>query len=301
MAREEAVGVSVAGTDSGTGRKLLLFLEEIKVQHSVFALPFAVAASFLAFGGWPDDVDFVWILVAMVSARTLGMAANRLIDAEIDARNPRTASRGLPSGRLRSRHVLGWMAASVLIFGISVSQLDDLAWYLSPIVLVVLVGYPYAKRFTWLAHLALGTVYLIVPPAVWIALTGGLDAGAVVMGVGGMFWVAGFDVIYATADIDVDREQGIHSIPARFGIAGALYVAKAFHVVTIGALIAAGVMLDVSFVYYLGVAAAAALLAYEHSLISPRDLSRLGAAFFTMNGVIAIVFGTFVVIGTVVD
>ena len=267
----------------------------------MFALPFAVAASFLAFGGWPDRVEFVWIIVAMVSARTLGMAANRLIDAEIDARNPRTASRGLPSGRLRSRHVLAWMAASVVLLGISVSQLDELAWYLSPLVLIVLIGYPYAKRFTWLSHFALGTVYLIVPPAVWIALTGGLDAGAVLMGVGGMFWVAGFDVIYATADIDIDREQGIHSIPARFGIAGALYSARVFHAVTIAALIAAGVLLEVSFVYYVGVAAAGVLLAYEHSLISPRDLSRLGAAFFTMNGIIAIVFGTFAAVGTVVD
>ena len=297
MAGSKATSISGAGS----GARMLLFLEEIKVQHSVFALPFAVAASFLAFGGWPDRVEFVWIIVAMVSARTLGMAANRLIDAEIDARNPRTASRGLPSGRLRSRHVLAWMAASVVLLGISVSQLDELAWYLSPLVLIVLIGYPYAKRFTWLSHFALGTVYLIVPPAVWIALTGGLDAGAVLMGVGGMFWVAGFDVIYATADIDIDREQGIHSIPARFGIAGALYSARAFHGVTIAALIAAGVLLEVSFVYYVGVAAAGVLLAYEHSLISPRDLSRLGAAFFTMNGIIAIVFGTFAAVGTVVD
>ena len=297
MAGSKATSISGAGS----GARMLLFLEEIKVQHSVFALPFAVAASFLAFGGWPDRVEFVWIIVAMVSARTLGMAANRLIDAEIDARNPRTASRGLPSGRLRSRHVLAWMAASVVLLGISVSQLDELAWYLSPLVLIVLIGYPYAKRFTWLSHFALGTVYLIVPPAVWIALTGGLDAGAVLMGVGGMFWVAGFDVIYATADIDIDREQGIHSIPARFGIAGALYSARLFHAVTIAALIAAGVLLEVSFVYYVGVAAAGMLLAYEHSLISPRDLSRLGAAFFTMNGIIAIVFGTFAAVGTVVD
>ena len=297
MAGREAMVIS----GGGSPRKLLLFLQEIKIEHSVFALPFAVAASFLAFGGWPADVDFVWIVVAMVSARTLGMAANRLIDAEIDARNPRTASRGLPSGRLRPWHVVAWMAVSVALFGVSVSQLDELAWYLSPIVLVALIGYPYAKRFTWLSHFALGTVYLIVPPAVWIALTGGLDVGAVLLGVGGMFWVAGFDVIYATADIDVDREQGIHSIPARFGIAGALYSARAFHAVTVGALTAAGVLLEVSFVYYLGVAAAAALLAYEHSLISPRDRSRLGAAFFAMNGIIVIIFGTFVAVGTVVD
>ena len=281
--------------------RILLFTEEIKVEHSVFALPFAVATSFIVFSGWPNDWAFAWIVVGMVSARTLGMAANRLIDAEIDARNPRTANRGIPSGQLKKWHVAAWGLVSIAIFAVAVSQLDSVAWVLSPIVLVALIGYPYAKRFTWLAHFALGTVYLIIPPATWIALTGELEFGAVLLGVAAMFWVAGFDTIYAIADLKVDREQGIHSIPAKFGIAGALYSARGFHAITVTFLVLSGIAFDVNFVYFIGVGAAALLLAYEHSLISPNDLSKLGAAFFTMNGIIAIVFGTIVSIGTVVD
>ena len=292
---------TATSSEMGPMGRILLFTEEIKVEHSVFALPFAVATSFIVFAGWPNDWAFAWIVVGMVSARTLGMAANRLIDAEIDARNPRTANRGIPSGQLKKWHVALWGLASIAIFSVAVSQLDSVAWALSPIVLIALIGYPYAKRFTWLAHFALGTVYLIIPPATWIALTGELEFGAVLLGVAAMFWVAGFDTIYATADLEVDREQGIHSIPAKFGIAGALYSARGFHAITITFLVLSGIAFDVNFVYFIGVAAAALLLAYEHSLISPTDLSKLGAAFFTMNGIIAIVFGTIVSIGTVVD
>jgi 4-hydroxybenzoate polyprenyltransferase len=285
----------------GAMGRILLFTEEIKVEHSVFALPFAVATSFIVFSGWPNDWAFAWIVVGMISARTLGMAANRLIDAEIDARNPRTANRGIPSGQLKKWHVAVWGLVSIAIFAVAVSQLDSVSWVLSPIVLVALIGYPYAKRFTWLAHFALGTVYLIIPPATWIALTGELEFGAVLLGVAAMFWVAGFDTIYATADLKVDREQGIHSIPAKFGIAGALYSARGFHAITVTFLVLSGIAFDVNFVYFIGVGAAALLLAYEYSLISPNDLSKLGAVFFTMNGIIAIVFGTIVSIGTVVD
>lgn len=292
---------SATSSDLGVMARILFFMEEIKVEHSIFALPFSVATAFIVFAGWPDDWVFAWIVVAMVSARTLGMAANRFIDAEIDARNPRTASRGIPSGQLKKWHVGAWAIVSIAIFAVAVSQLDSVAWSLSPIVLIALIGYPYAKRFTWLAHFALGTVYLIIPPATWIALTGELEIGAVLLGIAAMFWVAGFDTIYATADLKVDREQGINSIPAKFGITGALYAARGFHAVTVTFLILAGIAFDVNFVYFIGVAAAALLLAYEHSLISPTDLSKMGAAFFTMNGIIAIVFGIIVSIGTVVD
>jgi len=292
---------TTTSSEMGAMGRILLFTEEIKVEHSVFALPFAVATSFIVFSGWPNDWAFAWIVVGMVSARTLGMAANRLIDAEIDTRNPRTANRGIPSGQLKKWHVAAWGLVSIAIFAVAVSQLDSVAWVLSPIVLVALIGYPYAKRFTWLAHFALGTVYLIIPPATWIALTGELEFGAVLLGVAAMFWVAGFDTIYATADLKVDREQGIHSIPAKFDIAGALYSARGFHAITVTFLVLSGIAFDVNFVYFIGVGAAALLLAYEHSLISPNDLSKLGAAFFTMNGIIAIVFGTIVSIGTVVD
>ncbi len=292
---------TTTSSEMGAMGRILLFTEEIKVEHSVFALPFAVATSFIVFSGWPNDWAFAWIVVGMVSARTLGMAANRLIDAEIDTRNPRTANRGIPSGQLKKWHVAAWGLVSIAIFAVAVSQLDSVAWVLSPIVLVALIGYPYAKRFTWLAHFALGTVYLIIPPATWIALTGELEFGAVLLGVAAMFWVAGFDTIYAIADLKVDREQGIHSIPAKFDIAGALYSARGFHAITVTFLVLSGIAFDVNFVYFIGVGAAALLLAYEHSLISPNDLSKLGAAFFTMNGIIAIVFGTIVSIGTVVD
>lgn len=288
------------GAQATPWRRVLLFLETIKFEHSVFALPFAVLSAFLVADGVPDGLGLLWIILAMVGARTLGMAANRLVDAEIDARNPRTADRALPAGLLRPRHVLVWMVVSAALFGAAVSQLEPLAWYLSPIVVVVLVSYPYAKRFTWLSHFGLGAVYLMIPPATWIALTGHFPAGALLLGVGAMFWVVGFDVIYATADIEVDRAQGLHSIPARFGISRALLAARIFHVVTIAALAAAGGLLEVGVLYYIGVGAAAALLAYEHSLVSPNDLSRLNAAFFTMNGIIAVVFGAFVSVGAVV-
>jgi 4-hydroxybenzoate polyprenyltransferase len=270
-----------------------IFLEAIKFEHSVFALPFAVMAAFLVFEGVPPGGPLAWVVVAMVGARTFGMAANRLIDAEIDARNPRTQRRALPAGLLRRRDVVVFMLVAATVFGLAVSRLDPLAWPLSPIVIVVLAAYPYLKRFTWLSHLGLGVVYLIVPPATAIALTGELPAWTILFGFAGMTWVAGFDVIYATADVAVDRAQGLHSLPARFGIAPALWVSRAFHASAACLLAAAGVTLGAGPVYYAGVAVVAGLLAYEQRLVSPGDLSRLNAAFFTMNGVIAVVFATF--------
>ncbi len=284
---------------SALGR-VRLFLDTIRFEHSVFALPFALLSAFLVADGAPGWGPLLWLAVAMVGARTLGMAANRVIDAEIDARNPRTAGRALPAGLIAVRDVWLYMAVALGVFGLAVSQLEPLAWYLSPVVVAALVLYPYAKRFTWLSHMALGGVYLIIPPAAWIAVSGELTPGIAVMGVGAAFWVAGFDVIYATADIEVDRAQGLHSIPARFGLGPALWTARLMHAVTVAALLAAGALIGVSALYYAGVAAVAALLAYEHSLVSPGDLSRLGAAFFTMNGVIAVVFAAFVIAGTLV-
>jgi 4-hydroxybenzoate polyprenyltransferase len=281
--------------------RILLFSETIKFEHSVFALPFAVATAFLVADGLPDWNPLVWLAVAMVGARTFGMGANRVIDAKIDARNPRTASRAIPAGLISSRQVWIYMGVALAAFLLAVSQLDQLAWYLSPIVIAVLVFYPYTKRFTWLAHLALGAVYIIIPPATWVALTGELNWGVTWLGIGAMFWVAGFDIIYATADIEVDRAQGLNSIPSRFGIRAALWISRSFHLVTVISLVIAGILLDVHALYYVGAGAAALLLTYEQRLISPTDLSRLGAAFFTMNGVIAVVFAGFVIAGTLVN
>ncbi len=281
--------------------RILLFSDTIKFEHSVFALPFAAATAFLVADGLPDWSPLVWLAVAMVGARTFGMGANRVIDAKIDARNPRTASRAIPAGLISSRQVWIYMGVALAAFLLAVSQLDQLAWYLSPIVIAILVFYPYTKRFTWLAHLALGAVYIIIPPATWVALTGELNWGVTLLGVGAMFWVAGFDIIYATADIEVDRAQGLNSIPSRFGIRAALWISRSFHLVTVIALVFAGILLDVHVLYYVGAGAAALLLTYEQRLISPTDLSRLGAAFFTMNGVIAAVFAGFVIAGTLVN
>lgn len=281
-------------------QRFLLFLETIKFEHSVFALPFAVAAAFLVSGGWPAWGAFGWIVLAMISMRTFGMGANRLIDAEIDARNPRTASRPTATGVVSRMQLIGYMLVSAGIFIAATSQLDRMAWALAPIPLAVMIGYPYLKRFTWLAHLGMGSVYLIVPPAVAIAMTGTLPAWSIVMGFGGMFWVAGFDVLYATADRDVDSRQGLHSIPQQFGLPTAIRTARLFHLAAAVLLVSAGVVIGAGALYYIGAAAAAALLAYENSLVSANDLSRLNMAFFTMNGVIAVVFGVFAAADSVV-
>ena len=281
-------------------RRLALFLEAIKFEHSVFALPFAILAAFMSAHGIPDWTGLLWVLVAMVGMRTFGMAANRLIDAEIDYRNPRTTTRAIPAGTISRKAMIGYMAVAGLVFIGATSQLNSATWVLAPIPLAVMIGYPYLKRFTWLAHFGMGAVYLIVPPAVSLALTGTMPFGFVVIGIGSMAWVAGFDVLYATADFKVDREQGLHSIPARFGIPASLVISRLLHATAVLLLAVGGVILEASALYSFGVLAAAVLLAYEQSLVKSENLSKLNMAFFTMNGVIAVVFGTFVVIGEVI-
>ncbi|MQG87660.1 MAG: 4-hydroxybenzoate octaprenyltransferase [SAR202 cluster bacterium] len=281
-------------------QRLIVFLEAIKFEHSVFALPFAILAAFISAEGTPAWVGLFWVVIAMVGMRTFGMSANRLIDAEIDLRNPRTAMRAIPSGQISRNAMIGYMTVAGLTFLLAVAQLDPITWILAPIPIAVMIGYPYLKRFTWLAHLGVGAVYLIVPPAVSLALTGTMPFGFVVIGLGSMLWVTGFDVLYATADYDVDREQGLHSVPAKFGIPTALVISRVLHVASIGLLAVVGVIMNLGAVYFIGVIVSAILLAYEQSLVSSNDLSKLNIAFFTMNGVIAVVFGIFVVIGEVI-
>ena len=281
-------------------RRVDVFLEAIKFEHSVFALPFAILAAFISAGGWPDLARFFWVIIAMVSMRTFGMSANRLIDGEIDSKNPRTAMRAIPTGEISRLAMYGYMSVAGLIFAAVISQLHPITWLLAPIPLAVMVGYPYLKRFTWLSHFGLGAVYLIVPPAVSLALTGTMPLGFVLIGIGSMAWVVGFDVLYATADFEVDRDQGLHSIPARFGIPVALIASKGLHLLAVLLLLIAGLVLGSNWLYFVGVVLVALLLAYEQSLVSSDDLSKLNLAFFTMNGVIAIVFGIFVVIGEII-
>jgi 4-hydroxybenzoate polyprenyltransferase len=271
----------------------------VKIEHTVFALPFAYAGAFLAVGGAPSAHDLLWITLAMVGARSLAMALNRLIDAGVDARNPRTAGRELPSGQLSVVQVALFCAASLALFLVAVWQLAPLTHWLWPIPVAGFVLYPYLKRFTWLCHFWLGAVDGLAPVGAWVAITNHLPWQAWMLGAAVAFWVAGFDCFYALFDLDVDRAQGLHSIATRFGVRGAFAGARLAHLATVGCLVVAGLGLPTGALYWAGVGAVAVLLAYEHALVRPSDLRRLDAAFFTMNGVISVVFAAFVIVDAV--
>jgi len=272
----------------------LHFARLVKIEHTVFALPFAYVGALLAIGEVPGAADLLWVTLAMAGARSLAMALNRLIDAEIDARNPRTASRELPAGRLTRTQVIGFCLVSLAVFLVAVWQLDPLVRWLWPIPVAAFVVYPYLKRFTWLGHLWLGAVDGLAPVGGWVALTGELPWEAWALGGAVACWVAGFDLFYALLDLEVDRREGLHSWATRWGVAGAFAGARALHVLTVLLLVAAGLGLEVGVLYWLGVTAVAALLLYEYSIVRPGDLRRLDAAFFTVNGVISVVFFLFV-------
>ena len=235
----------------------------------------------------------------MVGARTLAMGLNRLIDAGIDARNPRTAGRELPSGLLRPWHVAGLCLASLGIFLVAVWQLDPIVRWLWPIPVIGFVVYPYLKRFTWLCHFWLGAVDGLAPMGAWVAITGKLPWQSWALGAAVATWVAGFDCFYSLFDVEIDQAQGLHSVTTRFGVRGAFLAARLSHVATVACLCAVGAGLSVDVWYWLGVGAVAALLAYEHSLVRPNDLRRLDLAFFTMNGVISVVFFGFVLVDAI--
>lgn len=276
------------------------FFQTIRVEHTIFALPFAYATLFLAEGTWPTLSNAFWVTVAMVAGRTVGMAANRLIDAQIDARNPRTASRSIPAGRLGASRALAFTAVALAVFIVAVWQLHPICRLLWPVVVIAMVAYPYAKRFTPLAHLVLGLVYFMVPTAVWLAVTGTVTAPALLLGVGAGLWVAGFDIIYACQDVDVDRREGLHSIPADFGVSRALATAYGFHLAFVACLFFVGSMLSAGSWYYVGVTLTALLLVVEHRLVKPNDLSKVNAAFFTTNGIVSIALFALIALDTVV-
>jgi 4-hydroxybenzoate polyprenyltransferase len=270
------------------------FAALVKIEHTVFALPFAYVGAFLAVNGVPSAHDLLWVTVAMIGARSLAMGLNRLIDSGIDARNPRTATRELPAGRLTALQVVVFCLASLGVFLLAVYQLDPLVRWLWPIPVAGFVIYPYLKRFTWLSHLWLGAVDGLAPVGAWVAITGHLPLEAWLLGGAVACWVAGFDHFYALLDVDVDRRERLYSVATRFGERGAFWGARVLHALTVALLAAAGLGLDVGIAYWLGVVTVAALLAYEHSLVRPGDLRRLDTAFFTMNGVISAAFFAFV-------
>ena len=266
------------------------FVSLVKLEHTVFALPYAYAGAVLAAGEVPGIQLLAWITVAMVGARSLAMALNRLIDAGIDARNPRTARRELPAGLLTPVQVAAFAAASLAVFLVAVWQLPSITHVLWPIPVAGFVIYPYLKRFTWLCHPFLGAVDGLAPVGGWVAVTGTVDWQPFLLGGAVALWIGGFDIIYATMDLDVDEREGLHSIPRRFGVGTALLFTRIAHAGSVALLIWLGIDLGLGPLYWLGLAAVAVLLAYENSIVSEDDLSRVDMAFLGMNGVIAIVF-----------
>jgi 4-hydroxybenzoate polyprenyltransferase len=275
-------------------RNLKITLEMIKWEHSIFALPFALCGAMLAAGGIPAWHQLLWIVIAMVSARSAAMAFNRLADASIDAANPRTATRALLVGQLTPAFVSTFVLVACGIFVLAASKLNRLTLMLSPVALAVILLYSYSKRFTRWSHLFLGFALGIAPAAAWIAVRGSLDPRILLLTAAVTFWVGGFDVIYACQDHDFDLSHGLHSLPRYLGIRNGLVIARLFHIVMLGLLVALIVVFGLGKLAMVGVIAVAALLLYEHALVRHDDLSKLNAAFFTMNGVISVVFFFFV-------
>jgi 4-hydroxybenzoate polyprenyltransferase len=275
-------------------RNVATTLEMIKWEHSIFALPFALSGAMLAAAGWPAWRKVFWIVVCMVTARSAAMAFNRWADAGLDAANPRTAARAIPAGFLSRRFVAGFTVFMSLAFILAAAQLNRQTLLLSPVVLAILLLYSYTKRFTRWSHLVLGLALGIAPAAAWIAIRGMLDPRIVVLTAAVLFWVGGFDVLYACQDMAHDRTAGLNSIPETWGIQAAFWIARAMHLVMLGLLVWLLKLFALNAIAWIGIAAVGILLLYEHLIISPTDLRRLNAAFFTLNGVISVVFFFFI-------
>ena len=269
-------------------------LEMIKWEHSIFALPFALTASVLAAGAWPQTRVLGWIIVCMVAARSAAMAFNRLIDGRLDAANPRTAMRAIPAGALTSGFVAGFVVVASLVFFVGAAMLNRLTLLLAPVALGVVLVYSYMKRITRWSHLVLGLALGIAPSAAWIAVRGSLDARIIVLTLAVLLWVGGFDVLYACQDYEHDREAGLNSVPQAFGVKGAFRIARVMHLAMLAMLCWLVVLFGLGKIAIAGVAVVALLLLYEHMIISPGDLRRMNAAFFTLNGVISVVFFFFI-------
>jgi 4-hydroxybenzoate polyprenyltransferase len=286
----ESLPPAAPGAAQSAVAKLRTTLEMIKFEHSVFALPFALVAGMLAVRGWPTWRQALWLIVAMVGARSAAMTFNRIADRKFDAVNPRTRMRALPAGRLTLRFAVGFTVISCGILAFAAWELSPLAFMLSPLAIAVLLLYSYTKRFTLFSHLVLGVADGLAPVAAWIALRNSVSLSVLMLGAAVAFWVGGFDLIYACQDIEFDRRVGIHSVPQRFGVAAALYSSIACHLAMVALLFGVIRMENLGGVAMGGLALMAALLAYEHWIVRPSDLSRLNAAFFTVNGYISLLF-----------
>jgi 4-hydroxybenzoate polyprenyltransferase len=267
-----------------------LTLEMIKWEHSIFALPFALTGAVLAANGWPRLPVLGWIVLCMVAARSAAMAFNRLVDARLDAANPRTAMRALPAGKLSAGFVAGFVVAAAAVFLLGAAMLNRLTLELAPVALAVVLVYSYMKRVTRWSHLVLGLALGIAPSAAWIAVRGSLDWRIAVLSAAVVLWVGGFDVLYACQDFEHDRAAGLNSVPQAFGLEAAFWIARAMHLGMLALLVWLTVLFGMGTLSMVGVGAVAGLLLYEHSIVSPSDLGRMNAAFFTLNGVISVVF-----------
>ena len=270
--------------------KLATTLRMIKFEHTLFALPFAFLGAIMAAGGLPMGWQVLWITLAMIGARSAAMTFNRIADRDIDAANPRTANREIPSGQLSLRFAWIFLVASVALFLFAAYSLNWLTFALSPIALVSVLGYSYAKRFTALAHVLLGWALAISPTAAWIAVRGTIDSEVpLLLSLFVLMWTAGFDVLYACQDYEFDKKRGLHSIPARFGIKNSLWIARLFHAQAFVVLVLLFVVAELSWIALVGVGVVALLMIYQHSLVKPNDLSRMNAAFFTTNAFVSVI------------
>jgi 4-hydroxybenzoate polyprenyltransferase len=269
-------------------KKIKIILEMIKFEHTIFALPFAFTAALMAANGLPSGRQIFWIIAAMVGARSAAMGFNRWADRKIDAANPRTRTRALPLGLVSPVQVMVFTTVASALLLVAAYELNSLAFYLSPIALGAVFFYSYTKRFTFLSHAFLGLAIAGAPLGAWIAVAGRLDGPALVLGAAVLFWLLGFDVLYALQDMDFDRKTGLHSIPQRFGVRNSLLIARVSHALTILALFWLSLLLPLNRYYIAGVIIALCLIVYEHALVRENDLSKLNMAFFNMNGYISV-------------
>ena len=276
-------------------RKLNIVFADIKIQHTVFALPFAVMSAFLAAEGMPDWDKLLWIFAAMFGARNAAMAFNRIADAQLDRLNPRTRDRALPSGKASVRQYWFFLTVSTALFVFAAFMLNRLAFYLSPVALLVVFGYSFAKRFTSFSHLVLGLAIAIAPVGAWVAIREEISFLSLLLGTAVMFWLTGFDIIYSCLDVESDRKNKLRSIPERFGVKVALRMAAVSHIIMVLFLLTLMISPLLGMTYGIGVALTAGLLWYEHSLVSGSDLSKVNVAFFNVNGVISIMLALFVI------
>ena len=277
-------------------KRFFTFLKMIKLEHSLFALPFAFVGMFLAANGMPSWNVILWVVVAMVGARSAAMGLNRYADAEIDARNPRTASREIPAGNISKKSTIFYIILSLAVYFLAAVMLNRLTAILSPIPILIFILYAYAKRFTNFCHIILGIALGLAPVCAWIAVTGTVNLPPFILGGAIILWVAGFDILYAIQDIEYDRKEGLHSIPAVFGVSGSLIIARLLHFAAFFLFILLMAFTNLGYIYLAGVLISGALMAYEHSLVSKDDLSKLNMAFFNMNAYISITIMIFSII-----